>query len=106
MFFLNSTAHTVIYPYCHTLPLHAALPISSLCSSPRLPHCSAAHCCMAGRKRDQPCSRFSMASCSSASLGWCCSKRCRSEEHTSELQSLMRLSYAVFCLKKTISNKL
>src|SRR3546814_8076270 len=26
--------------------------------------------------------------------------RARSEEHTSELQSLMRLSYAVFCLKK------
>src|SRR3546814_1707557 len=35
------------------------------------------------------------------------SERCRkktvgrSEEHTSELQSLMRISYAVFCLKKT-----
>src|SRR3546814_10167950 len=31
---------------------------------------------------------------------------CRSEEHTSELQSLMRSSYAVFCLKKkkTIKN--
>src|SRR3546814_7064756 len=28
--------------------------------------------------------------------GWCG----RSEEHTSELQSLMRISYAVFCLKK------
>src|SRR3546814_8074953 len=27
----------------------------------------------------------------------------RSEEHTSELQSLMRISYAVFCLKKKIS---
>src|SRR3546814_2252111 len=27
--------------------------------------------------------------------------RVRSEEHTSELQSLMRISYAVFCLKKT-----
>src|SRR3546814_5980890 len=27
----------------------------------------------------------------------------RSEEHTSELQSLMRISYAVFCLKKTTS---
>src|SRR3546814_7871079 len=27
-------------------------------------------------------------------------KRARSEEHTSELQSLMRSSYAVFCLKK------
>src|SRR3546814_3549798 len=28
-------------------------------------------------------------------------ERDRSEEHTSELQSLMRISYAVFCLKKT-----
>src|SRR3546814_4018534 len=28
----------------------------------------------------------------------------RSEEHTSELQSLMRISYAVFCLKKQIQN--
>src|SRR3546814_4614657 len=27
-------------------------------------------------------------------------KKSRSEEHTSELQSLMRISYAVFCLKK------
>src|SRR3546814_8179922 len=27
-------------------------------------------------------------------------KHARSEEHTSELQSLMRISYAVFCLKK------
>src|SRR3546814_3645989 len=36
----------------------------------------------------------------------------RSEEHTSELQSLMRISYAVFCLKKkkqkaiTVTNKI
>src|SRR3546814_2357966 len=29
----------------------------------------------------------------------------RSEEHTSELQSLMRISYAVFCLKKKKANK-
>src|SRR3546814_9142143 len=28
----------------------------------------------------------------------------RSEEHTSELQSLMRISYAVFCLKKKINH--
>src|SRR3546814_5496640 len=33
---------------------------------------------------------------SQASMGTCK----RSEEHTSELQSLMRISYAVFCLKK------
>src|SRR3546814_2621163 len=31
-------------------------------------------------------------------------RRVRSEEHTSELQSLMRISYAVFCLKKKITN--
>src|SRR3546814_4725378 len=31
--------------------------------------------------------------------------RPRSEEHTSELQSLMRISYAVFCLKKTNKKK-
>src|SRR3546814_3987160 len=30
-------------------------------------------------------------------------RRRRSEEHTSELQSLMRISYAVFCLKKKTS---
>src|SRR3546814_4530898 len=29
----------------------------------------------------------------------------RSEEHTSELQSLMRISYAVFCLKKKKTNR-
>src|SRR3546814_10464158 len=33
------------------------------------------------------------------------SRGVRSEEHTSELQSLMRISYAVFCLKKKKSNK-
>src|SRR3546814_3244831 len=31
-------------------------------------------------------------------------ERGRSEEHTSELQSLMRISYAVFCLKKKITH--
>src|SRR3546814_2265386 len=34
---------------------------------------------------------------------WC---NARSEEHTSELQSLMRISYAVFCLKKKINARL
>src|SRR3546814_5906771 len=32
-------------------------------------------------------------------------RQTRSEEHTSELQSLMRISYAVFCLKKKIQTK-
>src|SRR3546814_9969018 len=38
---------------------------------------------------------FAAALCATASM-----TRLRSEEHTSELQSLMRISYAVFCLKK------
>src|SRR3546814_3428488 len=46
--------------------------------------------------------------CSSRTLTlprrWECPKP-RSEEHTSELQSLMRISYAVFCLKKKKHNK-
>src|SRR3546814_9012203 len=33
-----------------------------------------------------------------------CTTATRSEEHTSELQSLMRISYAVFCLKKKKTN--
>src|SRR3546814_8181134 len=32
-------------------------------------------------------------------------RRLRSEDHTSELQSLMRISYAVFCLKKKNENQ-
>src|SRR3546814_10719911 len=35
-------------------------------------------------------------------LAFCVGISFRSEEHTSELQSLMRISYAVFCLKKKI----
>src|SRR3546814_9946057 len=34
-----------------------------------------------------------------------CRSDLRSEEHTSELQSLMRISYAVFCLKKKTQKK-
>src|SRR3546814_105040 len=36
---------------------------------------------------------------------WLVARGNRSEEHTSELQSLMRISYAVFCLKKKKNNK-
>src|SRR3546814_3959568 len=40
-----------------------------------------------------------------ASWASCAFLDLRSEEHTSELQSLMRISYAVFCLKKKKKNK-
>src|SRR3546814_2115408 len=39
-----------------------------------------------------------------AEAGFAHQEDMRSEEHTSELQSLMRISYAVFCLKKKIKN--
>src|SRR3546814_2811679 len=46
-----------------------------------------------------PCSRFK-ASRRRSGRGALARRPGRSEEHTSELQSLMRISYAVFCLKK------
>src|SRR3546814_9273813 len=56
-------------------------------------------------KRQWPCIIPRLRSCRStrctAEPRW----RVRSEEHTSELQSLMRISYAVFCLKKKTSTK-
>src|SRR3546814_5168852 len=42
------------------------------------------------------------AICACAALAY--AELSRSEEHTSELQSLMRISYAVFCLKKKNNN--
>src|SRR3546814_1738793 len=46
----------------------------------------------AGWPHDHWCARFDRIPCEFILI--------RSEEHTSELQSLMRISYAVFCLKK------
>src|SRR3546814_4502460 len=43
---------------------------------------------------------FDLGAAQDAVLGRCRRAPHRSEEHTSELQSLMRISYAVFCLKK------
>src|SRR3546814_7553282 len=56
---------------------------------------------MARRSRSTAVEPSSMVPISSSRRG----SRPRSEEHTSELQSLMRISYAVFCLKKKTLNK-
>src|SRR3546814_6452165 len=62
--------------------------------------------CFHGKRKDQSQRRGADQQSSQHSLSPCsldaCSRtvRPRSEEHTSELQSLMRSSYAVFCLKK------
>src|SRR6187455_3038767 len=73
VFFFNDTATTEIYTVMNTLSLHDALPIS----------------------RPKRSSFFG-----SGSLTPMRSTTSRSEEHTSELQSLITISYAVFCLKK------
>src|SRR3546814_7022247 len=52
--------------------------------------------------RGRPVGSFGDAS----AFSYCTDKIIRSEEHTSELQSLMRISYAVFCLKKKKKQKI
>src|SRR3546814_13229146 len=49
--------------------------------------------CASSRRLIATCARWCARACSAKTST-------RSEEHTSELQSLMRISYAVFCLKK------
>src|SRR3546814_8139401 len=116
-FFFNGTATTDINTYCHTLSLHDALPIYRLRApdgtrrgaargrsdqqrdGPRL------------RVDDRPAERHRKLGDRPVPLdardrAVSCRRRqeTRSEEHTSELQSLMRISYAVFCLKKKKHN--
>src|SRR3546814_6030376 len=66
------------------------------------PHVSAAGPAPPARRATKSRSRPSACAGSRQRTGQVAtSVRSRSEEHTSELQSLMRISYAVFCLKKT-----
>src|SRR3546814_6328338 len=116
-FLFNDTATTEIYTYGHTRSLHAALPI---------------FCGEGCRRRFRNCRPNERILQRSATLRSCRNDRCRagstegrryhesrnrevrrnkidisgrSEEHTSELKSLLRISYAVFCLKKKKSIK-
>src|SRR3546814_9482619 len=85
LFVFNDPATTAIYTYLHALSLHDALPIYhrfAACS----PSTGTRHRAWRDHRRYvRPGPLLRQA---------------RSEEHTSELQSLMRISYAVFCLKK------
>src|SRR3546814_1466231 len=55
--------------------------------------------------RDRPAGRPAQGAAEAALRGERRGAEARSEEHTSELQSLMRISYAVFCLKKKKTQK-
>src|SRR3546814_6652087 len=116
-FFVNDPATTEIYTYLHTPALHDALPIS-------LPYCSMPspqdhpmttedrirqdldYVTSTVRRervgRGVPAVYFLCASIVPPGFALIdfFPQSARSEEHTSELQSLMRISYAVFCLKK------
>src|SRR3546814_1624242 len=118
-FFFNDTATTEIYTYCHTLSLHDALPIAgpagiSLAQSPAGIRGSRADAPGRRRSRHRQQRPLLVGAGRQRNIGDCmrsrqrlgttandCEEaRLRSEEHTSELQSLMRISYAVFCLTK------
>src|SRR3546814_3123942 len=85
-FIFNNTATTEINTYLHTLSLHDALPIFGVGKL------SVARTAPSRMSQDLSWSKLPI-SCIAFRSG-------RSEEHTSELQSLMRSSYAVFCSKK------
>src|SRR3546814_6242276 len=108
MFFFNVTATTVIYTYYHTLSLHDALPI---CLYIRMKlvavigQASAPGALVITRLKSLDEAQSAVAAAAWKLAGCGCTQLpaafcIRSEEHTSELQSLMRISYAVFCLKK------
>src|SRR3546814_5404253 len=92
-------------PFCKYLcPLGAGLAVPSTFrwwGLKRKAECTTCHACAAG------CDSLAIDSVGRIDQRECLlCLDCRSEEHTSELQSLMRISYAVFCLKKkTTQNK-
>src|SRR3546814_3987324 len=72
---------------------------SIICSASLVPSVQVAIVCVSPRVNSaEPWARG--RKCVSATIGRICVVVRRSEEHTSELKSLMRISYAVFCLKK------
>src|SRR3546814_10644919 len=106
VFFFNYPAPTEIEPSCHTLSLHDALPVyppgRAGPTDTDLRHCrdwaDAGHNRPAQRVRDRSGARHAADRRDTGSRTCVASRGNRSEEHTSELQSLMRISYAVFCL--------
>src|SRR3546814_6131851 len=116
MFFFNDTATTDIYTYLHTLSLHYASSDLHDLTRPAFDRIGlgaqpAARAGAALGLFAVPFERFAAAARHDEFVAALVEfgadifhhvRRCRmrSEEHTSELQSLMRISYAVFCLKK------
>src|SRR3546814_6983336 len=106
-FFFNDTATTEIYTYLHTLSLPDALPISIVAAAATaavlrpITSSPAEHTASTAPGSDDtgPDGSAVGAGPDETAVDGL-EADSRSEEHTSELQSLMRTSYAVFCLKK------
>src|SRR3546814_1807082 len=110
--FFNDTATTEIYTYLHTLSLHDALPICP--SDTAIPIDDPTRTCSPSMEKGLARLRMIALAIPASFSGWLiCGTTIwnsspprrptcplRSEEHTSELQSLVRISYSVFCLKK------
>src|SRR3546814_4393667 len=100
---LNDTGTAEIYTYGDSLSLHDALPISAA-------DAGALHAARRQRRRRRAAPRrrdaqgrglaFRDRGKRRRAAARAHHRERRSEEHTSELQSLMRISYAVFCWKK------
>src|SRR3546814_4025734 len=78
-----------------------AVPVSVIhCSSPTVaPIETCLEVGASGKSQPPPIALYNATSCT-AVVACARAQAVRSEEHTSELQSLMRISYAVFCLKQ------
>src|SRR3546814_12259035 len=95
--FSLSADHRYPHVLTHSVPTRRSADLSSAAQG--APASSSRHQISARRpaaaQAASSCSRSDQAAAAGAAVPL------RSEEHTSELQSLMRISYAVFCLKKT-----
>src|SRR3546814_10180713 len=94
----RSTRTDTLFPYT---TLFRSAGCAPACSRPSSRTRSRPSRCTAWRARHRSNRRTSGRSPAAAQAG----RSGRSEEHTSELQSLMRISYAVFCLKKKNNKK-
>src|SRR3546814_7058592 len=88
----RSTRTDTLFPYTTLFRSDAEFANGAHHASPVLVGRSNTTACAAPQPSASTCSARSSQRSSASSF--------RSEEHTSELQSLMRISYAVFCLKK------
>src|SRR3546814_3378132 len=113
LLFVNVTATTYIYTYVHTLSLNDALPILVLLGAQDLPRIADGAldfviniASFQEMSREQVSAYLDVIDRKASGLLYTQQLwSSRSEEHTSELQSLMRISYAVFCLKKKKKRK-